>query len=70
MILKTSPFAIEEKNTKDLDNTSREYPTLDDLMTEQKIVSKRSKTVHRRRDLDSLGWSKSIKLIYNLVNKF
>ena len=70
MNLKTSPFSIQDNNFKDLDNVSRNHPILDDLMTEQKIVSKRSKTVHRRRDLDSLGWSKSIKLIYNLVNKF
>ena len=55
MILKTSPFAIEEKNTKDLDNSSREYPTLDDLMTEQNIASNKTNSVHRRRDLDSLG---------------
>ena len=54
MNLKTSPFSIQD-NIKDLDNSSRDYPTLDDLMTEQKIASKKGKTVHRRRDLDSLG---------------
>ena len=55
MYLKTSPFSIQDKNIKDLDNLSRNYPTLDDLMTEQKISNKNPKTVHRRRDLDSLG---------------
>ena len=55
MNLKTSPFSIQDNNIKDLDNTSRDYPTLEDLMIEQKIVSKKVKTVHRRRDLDSLG---------------
>ena len=55
MNLKTSTFSIQDNNIKDLDNTSQNYPTLDDLMAEQKIASKRSKTVHRRRDLDSLG---------------
>ena len=55
MNLKTSPFSIQDNNIKDLDNSSRNFPTLDDLMTEQKIPSKKVKTVHRRRDLDSLG---------------
>ena len=55
MNLKTSPFSIQDSNTKDLDNLTKNYPTLDDLMTEQKIANKKAKTVHRRRDLDSLG---------------
>ena len=55
MNLKTPPFSIQDNNIKDLDNTSRDYPTLEDLMNEQKIASKKVKTVHRRRDLDSLG---------------
>ena len=55
MNLKTSPFSIQDNNIKDLNNSSRNYPTLDDLMNEQKIASKKLKTVHRRRDLDSLG---------------
>ena len=54
MSLKTSPFSIQD-NIKDLDNSSKNFPTLDDLMTEQKIASRKVKTVHRRRDLDSLG---------------
>ncbi len=55
MNLKTSPFSIQGNNIKDLDNASRNYPTIDDLMTEQKIPNKKVQTVHRRRDLDSLG---------------
>ena len=55
MNLKTSPFSINDNNMNDLDNSSKNYPTLDDLMAEQKIMSKKAKTVHRRRDLDSLG---------------
>ena len=55
MNLKTSPFSIQDNNTKSLDNSSRSCPTLNDLMTEQKVASKKINTVHRRRDLDSLG---------------
>ena len=55
MILKISSFSIQNNSVKDLDNSSRKYPTLDDLMTDQNIASKKANTVHRRRDLDSLG---------------
>ena len=55
MILKNSPFSIQDKNIKDLDNVSRKYPYLDDLITDQNITNKEVNTVHRRRDLDSLG---------------
>ena len=55
MNLKKTPISIQDDKIIDLDNSSRNYPTLDDLMTEQKIPIKNSKTVHRRRDLDSLG---------------
>ena len=51
----TSLFLIRDNNVKDLDNSSIEFPTLDDLMAEQNIKSKEAKTVHHRRDLDSLG---------------
>ena len=34
MNLKTSPFAIQDKNAKDLDN-AKEYSTLADLIREQ-----------------------------------
>ncbi len=55
MNLKNSPFSIQDNNIKDLDNSSRNFPTLDDLITEQQSASKKAETVHRRRDLDSLG---------------
>ena len=55
MNLKTSPFTIQDNNIKDLDDSSRNYTTLENLITEQKNTGKKAKTVHRRRDLDSLG---------------
>jgi len=54
MNLKKSPFAIQDKNQRDIDNT-KDYPTLSDLMREQNVLRNQSKTVHYRRDLDSLG---------------
>ena len=54
MNFKKSPFAIQDKNERDLDN-AKDYPTIADLMREQKVSSDDSYTVHRRRDLDSLG---------------
>ena len=54
MILKRSPFAIQDKNTRDLDNANN-YPTLADLMREQNVSHSKANTVHYRRDLDSLG---------------
>ena len=36
MILKTSPFAIQDQKLRDFD-LSKEYPTLKDLMKEQGI---------------------------------
>ena len=54
MILKNSPFAIQDKDSKDLDNT-KEYPTIADLMKEQKVPNDYENTVQHRRDLDSLG---------------
>ena len=55
MILKNTSYSIQDTNIKNLDNSSKKYPNLDDLMTEQNIASSKEKTVHRRRDLDSLG---------------
>ena len=55
MFLKNSTFSIQDNSIKDLDNSSRKYPNLDDLFTEQNNANKKVKTVHRRRDLDSLG---------------
>jgi len=54
MNLKRLPFSIQDKNQKDLDY-AKDYPTLDDLMTEQNVSSELANTVHYRRDLDSLG---------------
>ena len=54
MNLKRSPFAIQDKNTRELDNVE-DYPTISDLMREQKVSNEDANTVHYRRDLDSLG---------------
>jgi len=54
MNLKRSPFAIQDKNERDLDN-AKDYPTILDLMREQKVPQDDRDTVHHRRDLDSLG---------------
>ena len=53
MTFKKSTYAIQDEIAKDLDNL-KDYPTITDLMREQKISFKESKTVHHRRDLDSL----------------
>ena len=54
MILKRSPFAIQDKNSRDLDN-AKDFPTIADLMREQNTQQEDVNTVHYRRDLDSLG---------------
>ena len=54
MNLKGSPFAIQDKNARDLDN-AKDYPTIADLMREQEVPHDDGNTVHNRRDLDSLG---------------
>ena len=54
MNLKRTPFAIQDKNARDLD-IAKDYPTFADLMKEQKVPQDNEKTVHHRRDLDSLG---------------
>ena len=54
MNLKRSPFATQDKNARNLDN-SKNYPTIADLMRDQKISNNDTNTVHHRRDLDSLG---------------
>ena len=54
MNLKRSRFAIQDKNARDLDS-AKEYPTIADLMREQKVPQDNRNTVHHRRDLDSLG---------------
>ena len=54
MNFKSSPFSIQDRNTRDLDNAN-DNPTFADLMREQNIPSDKENTVHHRRDLDSLG---------------
>ena len=54
MNLKRNPFAIQDKNAKDLD-FAKDYPTIADLIRVQKESKEDKNTVHRRRDLDSLG---------------
>ena len=54
MNLKTSQFAIQDKNARDLDN-AKDYPTIADLIREQKVQKEYANSVHHRRDLDSLG---------------
>jgi hypothetical protein len=54
MNLKRSPFAIQDKNARDIDN-AKDYPTIADLMREQEVSNDDMNTVHYRRDLDSLG---------------
>ena len=54
MNFKRPPLAIQEHNARDLD-TSKEFPTIADLMREQKVQQNEGNTVHQRRDLDSLG---------------
>jgi len=54
MNLKRSTFVIQDKNATDLDN-AKDYPTIADLMREQKVSQDYKNSVHHRRDLDSLG---------------
>ena len=65
MNLKKSPFAIQDKNARDLDN-AKDYPTIADLMREQKVPQNYANTVHHRRDLDSLGQFKRV-VIYQFL---
>ena len=54
MNLKRSQFAIQDKNSTDHEN-DKDFPTISDLMREQKVPQDDKNTVHHRRDLDSLG---------------
>ena len=54
MNFKRSPFAIQDENERDLDN-AKDYPTIADLIKEQRVSQDDGNTVHYRRDLDSLG---------------
>ena len=55
MNFKISSSSIQNKSIRDLESTSKEYPTLDDLIREQNTVDNKTNTVHHRRDLDCLG---------------
>ena len=54
MNLKKSPFVTQDKRSRDLEN-SNDFPTIADLMRNQKESNDEANTVHHRRDLDSLG---------------
>tara|TARA_B100000161_G_C33532839_1_gene406964 strand:- start:354 stop:518 length:165 start_codon:yes stop_codon:yes gene_type:complete len=54
MKLKRSQSTIQDKNSK-VFNNAKDYPTIADLIREQKVQSDYGHTVHHRRDLDSLG---------------
>ena len=47
-------FAIQEKNTKDLEY-SKDCSTIANLTREKKLTKDDLNTVHHRRDLDSIG---------------
>ena len=55
MNFKISSSSIQNKSIGGLESSSKEYPILDGLMREQNTVDNKVNTVHRRRDLDSLG---------------
>ena len=54
MNFKKSTLVLPKKNKKNFDN-EKDYPTIADLMREQNSSNLQTKTVHHRRDLDSLG---------------
>ena len=47
MNFKKSQFAIQDKNARDLDK-AKDYPTIADLMREQKVPQDYANTVHHR----------------------
>ena len=54
MNLKRSPYPIQDNNGRNLDDP-KNFPTIADLIREQKNSQDDEITVHYRRDLDSLG---------------
>ena len=54
MNLKRSGFEIQDKKVRDL-GKANDYPTIAELLREQKSQREEGNTVHHRRDLDSLG---------------
>jgi len=55
MYFKIASSSIQNKSLRDFKCSSKDYPTLDDLIREQNTVDTKANTVHHRRDLDSLG---------------
>ena len=51
---KRSPLASQDKKTAALEN-EKDFPTIADLLREQRNSFYEAHTVHHRRDLDSLG---------------
>ena len=54
MNFKRSQFVSPDKKARHPENIEN-YATLDDLLIEQNDSNNQEKTVHYRRDLDSLG---------------
>ena len=54
MNLKRSQFAIQDKNSKDLDN-AKDFQKTSDLMNDHNFSNDNDNSVHYRRDLDSIG---------------
>ena len=54
MILKKSPFYIQDKNARDLDNVDN-FPSVDKLTRDQSLSNGKVNTVHLRIDLYSRG---------------
>ena len=54
MILKKSPFYIQDKISRDIDKIDN-LPSVDELTRDQNLSNVKTNIVHRRRDLDSLG---------------
>ena len=48
------PSSTKDKDLNDL-TYANDYPTLSDLIKQQNVLENLVETVHRRRDLDSLG---------------
>ncbi len=54
MKLKNPKLSIKDKNVRNYDKAN-DYPTIADLIRQQKVPHDEGNTVHYRRDLDSLG---------------
>ena len=54
MNLKKILFVLQDNIQRNSD-TTKDFPTLADLMKEQNVSNDKANSVHYRRDLDSLG---------------